>query len=106
MIGWLTHLQHTRGKNVWFVRILDERLDDFNRKVFQRNTSPAGLERADGHDRLRANVTVPVDPFLRRLDVRQQLRTCRPPTGQLDSAVERRGRTIEPRQVGGASRAV
>ena len=34
MIGWLTHLQHTRGKNVWFVGILDEKLDDFNRKVF------------------------------------------------------------------------
>ncbi len=35
MIGWLTHLQHTRNKNVWFVGILDERLDDFNRRVFQ-----------------------------------------------------------------------
>lgn len=34
MIGWLTHLQHTRAKNVWFVGILDEKLDDFNRKVF------------------------------------------------------------------------
>jgi len=34
MIGWLTHLQHTRGKNIWFVGILDEKLDDFNRKVF------------------------------------------------------------------------
>ncbi len=34
MIAWLTHLQHTRGKNVWFVGILDEKLDDFNRRVF------------------------------------------------------------------------
>ena len=34
MIAWLTHLQHTRGKNVWFVGILDEKLDDFNRKTF------------------------------------------------------------------------
>lgn len=34
MIGWLTHLQHTRDKNIWFVGILDEKLDDFNRKVF------------------------------------------------------------------------
>jgi len=34
MIAWLTHLQHTRGKNIIFVGILDEKLDDFNRKVF------------------------------------------------------------------------
>ncbi len=34
MIGALTHLQHARGKNVIFVAILDERLDDYNRKVF------------------------------------------------------------------------
>ena len=34
MIAWLTHLQHTREKNIWFVGILDEKLDDFNRKVF------------------------------------------------------------------------
>ena len=46
MIGWLTHLQHTRGKNVWFVGILDERLDDFNRRVFQLQIdgSKTGLE--------------------------------------------------------------
>ncbi|AKJ30653.1 ATP-binding protein [Caldimonas brevitalea] len=35
MIGALTQLQHARGKHVVFVAILDERLDDFNRKVFQ-----------------------------------------------------------------------
>jgi hypothetical protein len=46
MIAWLTHLQHTRGKNVWFVGILDERLDDFNRRVFQLQIdgSKTGLE--------------------------------------------------------------
>lgn len=46
MIGWLTHLQHTRAKNVWLVGILDEKLDDFNRKVFQPQIdgSKTGLE--------------------------------------------------------------
>jgi len=46
MIGFLTHLQHTRNKNVWFVGILDEKLDDFNRKVFslQIDGSKTGLE--------------------------------------------------------------
>ncbi|WP_157314588.1 ATP-binding protein [Chitinibacter sp. GC72] len=34
MITALTQLQHARGKNVVFVAILEERLDDFNRKVF------------------------------------------------------------------------
>ena len=34
MIGWLTHLQHARARNVIFVGILDEKLDDFNRRVF------------------------------------------------------------------------
>ena len=46
MIAWLTHLQHTRGQNVWFVGILDEKLDDFNRKVFvpQIDGAKTGLE--------------------------------------------------------------
>jgi hypothetical protein len=46
MIAWLTHLQHTRGKNIWFVGILDEKLDDFNRKIFQPQIdgSKTGLE--------------------------------------------------------------
>ena len=35
MIAWLTHLQHTRDKNIWFVGILDERTDDFNRSVYE-----------------------------------------------------------------------
>jgi hypothetical protein len=46
MIGWLTHLQHTRDKNVWFVGILDERQDDFGRRIFlpQIDGSKTGLE--------------------------------------------------------------
>lgn len=46
MIAWLTHLQHTRGKNVWFVGILDEKLDDFNRRTFslQIDGSKTSLE--------------------------------------------------------------
>lgn len=34
MITWLTHLQHTREKNVWFVGILEEKVDEYNRKTF------------------------------------------------------------------------
>jgi hypothetical protein len=30
MIGWLTHIQHTRGKNVIFVGILENLKDEFN----------------------------------------------------------------------------
>ena len=46
MIAWLTHLQHARGRNVVFVGILDERTDDFNRKVFapQIDGSKTGQE--------------------------------------------------------------
>ena len=46
MIGWITHLQHTRIKDVFFVGILDEKLDDFNRKVFvpQIDGAKTGLE--------------------------------------------------------------
>ena len=46
MIAWLTHLQHTRARNVIFVGILDEKLDDFNRRVFspQIEGSKTGLE--------------------------------------------------------------
>lgn len=46
MIAWLTHLQHARGKNIWFVGILDEKLDDFNRRYFQPQIegSKTGLE--------------------------------------------------------------
>lgn len=46
MLAWLTQLQHTRDKNIWFVGILDEKTDDFNRKVFvpQIEGSKTGLE--------------------------------------------------------------
>lgn len=46
MIAWLTHLQHTRNKNIWFVGILDEKTDDFNRKIYQPQIegSKTGLE--------------------------------------------------------------
>lgn len=46
LVNWLTHLQHTRNKNIWFVGILDEKLDDFNRKIFtpQIEGSKAGNE--------------------------------------------------------------
>ena len=79
MIGWLTHLQHTRAKNVWFVGILDEKLDDFNRKVFQPQIdgSKTGLElpgivdevitmaelKASGGDPYRAFVCQTINPW-------------------------------------------
>lgn len=46
MIAWLTHLQHTRAKDVWFVGILDEKLDDYGKRVFQPQIdgSKTGLE--------------------------------------------------------------
>lgn len=46
MIGWITHLQHTRARDVFFVGILDEKLDDFNRKIFvpQIDGAKTGLE--------------------------------------------------------------
>jgi len=46
MLLWLTHLQHTRAKNIVFVGILETRLDDFNRKVHQLQIdgSKTGLE--------------------------------------------------------------
>ncbi|RYU61316.1 ATP-binding protein [Methylolobus aquaticus] len=46
LITALTHLQHARGKNVFLVGILDEKVDDYNRKVFslQIDGSKTGLE--------------------------------------------------------------
>ena len=74
-----THLQHARGKNVIFVCILDERLDDFNRKVFvpQIEGSKTSLEvpgivdevvtlaeiKAEDGSAYRAFVTHTVNPF-------------------------------------------
>ncbi|MHA1540057.1 MAG: ATP-binding protein [Alphaproteobacteria bacterium] len=46
MIAWLTHLQHIREKNVWFVGILEQYTDDFGRKVYapQIDGSKTGRE--------------------------------------------------------------
>ena len=46
MMGWLTHLQHIRDKNVVFVGILDSRVDDFGRPihVLQIEGSKTGRE--------------------------------------------------------------
>ena len=46
MISWLTQLQHTRGRNIWFVGILDEKMDEFNRRTFtpQIDGGKTGLE--------------------------------------------------------------
>ncbi|GGE82619.1 ATP-binding protein [Stappia taiwanensis] len=79
MIAWLTHLQHTRARNVWFVGILDTKLDDFNRKVFapQIDGSKTGLElpgivdevitmaelKADGGEPYRAFVCQTLNPW-------------------------------------------
>ena len=79
MIAWLTHLQHTRNKNIWFVGILDEKLDDFNRKIFQPQIdgSKTGLElpgivdqvvtmaeiTADDGDQFRAFVNHTLNPY-------------------------------------------
>lgn len=43
---WLTHIQRARGKHVWFVGILEEKVDDFNRLhfVLQIDGNKTGLE--------------------------------------------------------------
>lgn len=63
MIAWLTHLQHTRGKNIWFVGILDEKTDDFNRKVFlpQIDGSKTGLELPGIVDQVVTMAEIPAD---------------------------------------------
>jgi len=79
MVGALTHLQHARGKNVVFVCILDERLDDYNRKLFvpQIEGSKTALElpgivdevvtlaeiKAEDGSAYRAFVTHTVNPY-------------------------------------------
>ena len=79
MVSALTHLQHARGKNVVFVAILDERLDDYNRKVFvpQIEGSKTSLElpgivdevvtlaeiKAEDGSTYRAFVTHTVNPY-------------------------------------------
>lgn len=79
MLNALGHLQHARGKHVVFVAILDERMDDFNRRVFvpQIEGAKTGAELpgivdelvtladipADDGSRYRAFVTHTVNPF-------------------------------------------
>lgn len=63
MIGWLTQLQHTRCKNIWLVGILDEKVDDFNRRVFslQLEGSKTGLELPGIVDQLITLADVPAE---------------------------------------------
>jgi hypothetical protein len=35
MMSWLTHLQHIRDKNVIFVGILDEKVDEYGRTMYE-----------------------------------------------------------------------
>ena len=35
MMGWLSHLQHIRDKNVIFVGILDQKVDEYGRETFE-----------------------------------------------------------------------
>ncbi len=74
MIAWLTHLQHTRAKNVIFVGILDEKVDDFNRKVFvpQIDGSKTGLE-------LPGIVNEVLNLLSRSRTGRTGIASCRPP---------------------------
>jgi len=46
MVAWLTHLQHTRNKNIWFVGILDEKRDDNKNRFYdlQIEGTKTGLE--------------------------------------------------------------
>lgn len=46
MIRWVTQLQYIRGRNVWFVGLLDAKRDDFNREFFEPQIEGAktGLE--------------------------------------------------------------
>jgi hypothetical protein len=57
MIAWLTHLQHTRTKNVWFVGILDEKLDDFNRRIFRWRRSRTMPARRIGPSSARRSIS-------------------------------------------------
>ena len=46
MIAWLTQLQHIKGRNIWFVGLLDAKKDDFGRTTHepQIEGSKTGLE--------------------------------------------------------------
>ncbi|WNO10516.1 ATP-binding protein [Teredinibacter sp. KSP-S5-2] len=61
MIGWITHLQHTRNKNIWLLGILQERSDDYGRRIFeaQIDGSKTGLELPGILDQVVTMVDVP-----------------------------------------------
>lgn len=63
MIAWLLHLQNTRNKNVWFVGILDEKLDEFNRRFYeaQIDGSKTGLELPGIVDQVISMADIPSD---------------------------------------------
>lgn len=63
MVGWLTHLQHTRSKNIWFLGILDEKTDDFNRRYYtpQIEGSKTGLELPGIVDQVITMAEIPAD---------------------------------------------
>jgi hypothetical protein len=63
MLNALTHVQHARGKNVVFVAILDERLDDFGRKIFvpQLEGTKTAAELPGVIDELATLAAIPAD---------------------------------------------
>lgn len=46
LVAWLTHLQHTPGKNVWLVGILEQVTDDYGRKNWQPQIDGSATARA------------------------------------------------------------
>lgn len=98
MLAWLTHLQHARAKNVWFVGILDEKRDDFNRPYFapQIDGSKTGLELPGIVDEVITMTDVPVDETTYRAFVCHTLNPWKYP------AKDRSGRLdmIEPPHLG------
>ena len=85
MISALTHLQHARGKNVVFVAILDERLDDYNRKVFvpQIEGSKTSLELPGIVDEVVTLAEIKADPqFAEMVLVRNSRLSVQPVTDE------------------------
>jgi hypothetical protein len=99
MIAWLTHLQHPRAKNVIFVGILDEKLDDFDRKVFvpQIDGSKTGLELPGIVDEVLTLTSLPDDK-----GVPQRVFVCRTQNPWGYPAKDRSGRLdlLEPPHLG------
>ncbi|MHA3977409.1 ATP-binding protein [Halovulum sp. GXIMD14794] len=99
MIAWLTHLQHTRAKNVIFVGILDEKFDDFNRKIFvpQIDGSKTGLELPGIVDEVLTLTSLPDDK-----GVQQRVFVCHTQNSWGYPAKDRSGRLdlLEPPHLG------